>query len=305
MNWIKTGWGPSLQQEFSPILPYVLDCSNIKITNRDFISIAIDFINKIVNEYPEPYYLMASGGVDTQAMIYCWLQAKKKFRILSYYYNEIYNQHDLKTLNEFASNFDLDVEYRNFDLINFLDTDLMKYALEYQTTSPQMCAFMSICDKITDGTIIFSGNLLELNSPSLNYTILGMDRYAKKRKNMIPFFFQHDSELACSLFPHLIKNKILMFSYQKKVDIYKKFCNVPVIAQETKYSGYEQIKNLYDTRYDLVTPLDKLQFSRLPSKRIFDIHYRYKLTKLIKYVDTVEYILPKSLIDMYYNSHSG
>lgn len=293
MDWIKTGWGSTLQQTFSPTLPYVLDCTGLKITNKNFFDVSTSVIQRIANKYPGPYYIMASGGVDSQALIYCWMKSKVPFKILSYKYNDNYNEHDISNLTNFTNNFNLTVDYRNFDFLSFLDNELINYATAYQCISPQICGFMKICDQIDSGTIIFSGNFLKFSESGLDYTILGLQRYAKKRKNMIPFFFQHDPELAGYLLPfykniHIGDNKNIYFS---KIQSYK-FLNIPIIPQYNKLSGFEKIKDLFDHRHDLVSTRDKLEFSNKISKRYFDIHYRYKLSRSIKYIENVNYILP-------------
>lgn len=296
MEWIKTGWGPNLQQEFSSILPYVLDCSEVKISDKNFFDIATMAIEKIVKKFPEPFYLMSTGGVDSQAMIYCWLKSGYPFKIKSYKFNEIYNIHDLENLIKFTDIHGINFTFDNFNLIDFLDNELLNYAKQYYCTSPQMCAFMKICDDLNHGTIIFSGNLLTLIDSGLNYTLLGMKRYAEAKKNVIPFFFQHDQELAGSLLPfykYILQKENKKDNYTAKIKGYE-YVGIKVIPQVHKFSGFEKIKDLYDNRDDLVSIKDKVEFSSKPSKRYFDIHYRYKLERIIKYVDPVIYILPKT-----------
>lgn len=295
MDWIKKGWGQNFEQTFSETLPYVLDYTNLKITFRDFLSISNDTITKIVETYPGPYYLMASGGIDSQAMIYAWINSKKPFHVVSYKYNENYNSHDFDTLKKFSIENDFFVEYKNFNFLNFLENNLTSYAIEYQCASPQICGYMAMCDEIIDGTKIFSGNFVSFQGPALTYSILGLYRYAQHKKNVIPFFFQHDPEIAGCFMPYY-KKYGNDEKYETKIRSYVGN-NIPIIPQETKFSGFEKIKDFFDNRTDLVTNQDRLRFAKRGSKRIFDIQYRYKLQTVIRYIDKIEFILPDFVQD--------
>jgi hypothetical protein len=153
-------------------------------------------------------------------------------------------------------------------------------------------------EMIHQGTVLFSGDFLA--TAVYSYTIYGLKRYADlSGRSVIPFFLLHDSELTTVLsreFKELTtdeyaemadkRDSLMDRAYYKKVKAMKRL-GIPIISQPIKYSGFEKVKDLYDPRLDLVTVRDKLKFSHMPSKRIFDIAFRYKLGEIIKYEDIV------------------
>jgi hypothetical protein len=143
---------------------------------------------------------------------------------------------------------------------------------------------MKMSEIVADGTTIFSGNFVD--DLAYNYTILGLKRYADiSGKKCIPYFFLHDSELAG--FRH---KPVFGSAYEKKIQFYTSL-NIPIIPQLKKQTGFEVIKDYYDTRKDLVVPPKmRIKYASMPSKRKFDLLFRYMLMEKIKYVDQVIYI---------------
>ena len=79
-------------------------------------------------------------------------------------------------------------------------------------------------------------------------------------------------------------------AYEKKIQFYTSL-NIPIIPQLKKQTGFEVIKDYYDTRKDLVVPPKmRIKYASMPSKRKFDLLFRYMLMEKIKYVDQVIYI---------------
>jgi len=294
MNWIKFGWSRDFNHDFNPSIPFFIDLSNKIKTNKTLLEISTRVINEIAKKYPAPYHLMLSGGMDSQLMLWCWLNSGIDFVPVSIKYTgapefkEILNEHDLIELDSFAKNNKIDIQYKYFDVINFLENDLETYAIKYQCTSPQICTHMKMSEMILDGTVIFSGNFT--TGLSYSYTIWGLKRYAEvSKRNIIPFFFLHDAELA--------NLPVLPTNEDKYSDIkFSSYTNLgaPVIPQPKKQTGFEVIKDYYDTRKDLiVSPRIRLKYASMPSKRKFDLLFRYMLMEKVKYVDQVVYIRPK------------
>ena len=81
--------------------------------------------------------------------------------------------------------------------------------------------------------------------------------------------------------------------YETKLALYQK-AGFPVIAQEQKLTGFEEVKNYCDLHYkDLITLQDKLAITpSTNSKRTFDLLFRnkYELKYATdKYISRVEY----------------
>lgn len=293
MKWIKLGWGPECASDPTVNTTFCVNLSQMIHSDKSLLEVSTECIKKITEEYPEPYYLFASGGVDSQSMIWCWMNSGKPFTVISFKYvhdNVVYNEHDLEQLEQFSLKYNIPVQYKQFNPIEFFENDLYSYATKYQCTSPQICTHMRISEEIKDGTVIFSGNFSAHSN--YDYTIFGIKRYADiSGRPLIPFFFLHDAELAGVI------NRInsqeayseTANSYLRKISNLRK-AKIPVIPQADKYTGFEKIKEYYDKQKERVTPQERIKFSSMPSKRVFDILFRYRLTDTIKYKDKILYI---------------
>ena len=51
--------------------------------------------------------------------------------------------------------------------------------------------------------------------------------------------------------------------------------NLNIIRQPEKFNGFENIKKYYDKYFNRVKPIDRLKFASKPSKRVFDLLFRY------------------------------
>lgn len=252
----------------------------------------IDFICK---NYPPPYTLMLSGGVDSQAMLYAWHTSGKKFETFSGVYNFNLNDQDLSCLKEFSQKNNISVNFVDFDLLNFLETEHISYVYRYRCGSPHMTTFMKMSEMITEGTVLLSGNFIHPFSrkPLIDKNNFGLYKYAKiSNKNMVPYFFCETEELAYSFkynqqqvhraYGHensqpadLEYNKS---SYDQKVTLYQ-VNEFPVIKQEYKMTGFEKVKDYYDEKYKhLITNQMILArtFATQTSKRTFDLLLRNK-----------------------------
>ena len=290
MDWIKFGWGSNFSPEFNKHSRFYVDVSNAEYSNADLLEVSTSVINEIVAKYPPPYYLMVSGGIDSQALLWCWLNSNVPFVPVSVRYigapeyKEVLNEHDLEELEKFSLKHKINIKYIDFDIVKFLENELNEYAIKYQCTSPQICSHMKMSELVDGGTTIFSGNFIL--GFHYTYTILGLKRYAdSSERSCIPFFFLHDKKLA-----GLRNRNDYGEGYDGKVEFYRDL-GIPVIPQNDKQTGFEIIKDYYDTRTDLVvTATEKLQFMNMPSKRKFDLLFRYRLMKEIRYQDKVIYV---------------
>jgi hypothetical protein len=304
MKWCKTGWGNELSDKFDPNLTFYINATSAVYHNKSLIDVSKQAIQRICAEYPAPYTLMMSGGIDSQAMLWCWINSGVEFNVVTVKYvnesGDILNHHDISNIEKVSQKNNVSVTYLDFNIINFLENYLIEYATRYQCTSPQITAYMCMSEMIYNGTVLFSGDFL-LAHNGYNYTIFGLKRYTDiSKRNVIPFFFLHDPELTTTLHRTYKLPKHFSISNDNEV-IKKNYYNmkvnamielgIPLIPQKEKLSGFEQIKNIYDTRTDLVTVRDRIKFAHMPSKRLFDIIFRYKLTEIIHYKDKIKWIL--------------
>lgn len=279
---------------FEPELPMIMDFSDCEANNVLPLHAAINSVHTITKQYPGPYTLMVSGGVDSQAMIFAWLKSGIPFKLVSVIYHDLHgrpmNLDDLVDLKAYAEYYALDVEYKTFPLIRFLEKELPTYVNAYSCTSPQICTHMKMGEMVTDGTILYSGNYY-FSGPLVNYTIMGLHRYTvATKRSIIPFFFMHDPELVGSFyrFTTVINDSILAAdsTYARKCIIYT-LGGFHLMPQKSKLTGFEKVKDYYDLQPNMVTPKDKLEFAKFPSKRAFDIRFRYYFTRTVKYKDSI------------------
>lgn len=249
--------------------------------NITALDAAIYTVEYIVNNYPAPYTLCLSGGVDSQAMLYSWLISGKKFETFSAVYNNGWNLHDLECLDKFSKIYNVNINYVDVDVLNFLFQEYSNYAEQYRCGSPHICTHMKFVDIINHGTVIFSGEPTNRHAfvPRNNF---GLYKYATKtNKNTVPWFFLETPEIYFGLKydntvlkrPRDVSNK----DYSFKVWHYHT-SGFPVISQEKKLTGFEKIKDYFDENYShLVTIKDKL--TKNPSQgstRTFDLLFRNK-----------------------------
>jgi len=251
--------------------------SNIKIAALDAAIFTIDHIYK---NYPEPYTLFLSGGIDSQAMLYAWIKSGKKFNTFSGVYNFDLNAHDLENLKIISNLWNVDINFTKFNLLNFLNTEYNQYADLYRCASPHICGYMKMSEKVNHGTVIFSGNYV-YNNMFIDRNNFGLYKFAKiSNKNMVPFFFMETEELAYSFEQNRDELKLYTSdkeTYPYKVRIYQSN-GFPVIPQSIKFTGFEKIKEYYDLNFE--NPYkNKLQYyltAKQKSTRIFDLLYRNK-----------------------------
>lgn len=304
MDWFKFSWGDGNIWEYKNNQPFVIDLSNIEETDQTPIDVCISGINEIVKTYPPPYNLLLSGGIDSQAMLYAWIKSGVPFNVVSFRYNDFYNNHDLFMLDIVKEKFNIAVKYYDVDYFHFLHNELDNYAREYICNSPQITFYMKLSELITEGTSIFSGNPLNLTmlkgNIGLDYTILGLHRYQlKTNRAIIPFFFCHYPKMVYS-FHRTYIDKTLPTAKEfelKKYDIKNlHYLNSGFdIIPTKKYSGFEQYKNFYDNIPYTNNSIEKLKYQQFTSKRNFDFLFRYRLFEINKYNTELHWIVPKKI----------
>lgn len=252
---------------------------------KSALSAAHYTINKIVQNYPPPYTLFLSGGVDSQAMLHAWHTSGIPYKTCSAVYNFNSNHHDLLSLKAFASLYNIHVNFMDFDLIDFLETKHDEFANNFICGSPQITAYMRMVELYNAGTAIMSGNfIMPGGATSLGPNQIGLYHFAKKTTiPFIPYFFIETKELAYSFkmndYVKEITTNILKEDdrgYHAKVALYQSH-GFPVLTQPKKLTGFEKIKDYYDTNSPRVPNVkDKLGAGIAASARNFDLLYRNK-----------------------------
>ena len=258
--------------------------SKFKETVKSPIQAAVEAVNDVVENYPPPYNLFVSGGIDSQAMLYAWKTSKHPFNAYTFRYNQTYNIHDIQTLFLFCEQENIPYTIVDFDYLKFLEEEYDSIAMRYQCSSPQISMHIKMATMFT-GTNVFSGNFLLSNSALLSHAILGLYRYSRtsEGKNTIPYFFLHTPELAYCISGFQQDNqdnfdeidKLEEPGYPRKLRIYN-LVGFPVIPQEQKFTGFERFKEHYDSHTYVNEDLrNRLKYCNKPSARPFDWLFRY------------------------------
>ena len=278
----------------------VIDFSDAQITNTNAVENAINAVMNITKNHPPPYKVLMSGGVDSQAVAYAWLLSGKPFSAIHFSYGS--NLDDTQSCVAFCALRNIDLEIHHFDPLPFITSDrLVEAAVEFDCSSPQILSHIEMMRELPDATYVMSGNFIQPDICGLNWTILGLQRYADKyRKDFIPFFFLSDANIAYSFYE--VDRRIKYEHFQKtgersdyfnKCECYTQL-GFPVVPQFKKLTGFEVIKEQFDdTKVPFMT---KLTWSNMPSKRPFDFLYRYSLYNSIGlYSEQTRLIHPPSI----------
>ena len=273
-------------------------------TQKQPIEAIQDTVLDIAKDYPPPYNLFCTDGVDSQSVLLSWtkfapLDVLNNTYVYTFVYNENSNNHDFQYIKQFCQDLGLRHRFLDFDLINFLESgECFDIQCRYRTTSPQISAHIKMLEFFDVGTNIMSGNysrfqrLKDLNIFSVHYALINHAKQynsQSQNKKIIPFFYLHNSLIGTSAsepkninygkdFDNYFK-EISDDGYRKKCTVYKYFgCDIK--PQLKKYSGFENFKFLYEKR-NPASGREKLIYANLCAKHnsswAFDVKYRYPL----------------------------
>lgn len=266
MIWYKI-YGNTIDFSTNANLVNILDAAKITVDN-------------IIKNYPPPYYIMVSGGIDSQAMLYAWKLFGKNYIPTSVIYNDYLNEHDLATLDTFSQEQNIPVDYLKFDLLKFYETQYDSLCEKYKCRSPHFGAHLGMTEHL-QGTCIFSGDCLGKNDANIRFNNICMYE-ATKHRSVVPYFFMHTPEIAYSKVFVANKYKRKKLDYTDKQQLYQEKAillineGFPMIPQQEKYTGFEKVKDLYDQEYrHLITPKTLLKYANKSSKRTYDLLLRY------------------------------
>lgn len=245
-------------------------------TNITGLDAALFTIEQIKKNYPPPYTLCLSGGMDSQAMLYSWIKSGSNFNTFTAVYNDWLNKDDLQILEFVQSTYSLKINFVTLDLINFLFLNHENYATTYRCGSPHIITFMKFIELIDNGTVIFSGQPLISGSNrfSVDQNNFSLYKYALQTgKSVVPWFFLETPELAYGLKePNYLGNDSSNEKYFKYLN------NGFLVEHQPKRSGFETVKDYFDKNFShLVKAQDKLIRTRYQtSNRVFDLLFRNK-----------------------------
>lgn len=265
--------------------PLVIDFTTAELLNDDAIQNAKDAVALIQEQHPAPYTLFASGGIDSQAMMLAWKMSGATFKVVHYSYGT--NTTDTSFIVDFCVRNRIPFDLLMFDAKAFIESaELVELAKRYDCSSPQIVTYIKLVSGHPE-TCIMAGNFIDDANSGLNWTILGLQRFAEMDKqNFIPFFFLFTPQLAYSfvrgyrskMLEHYHSEPRIKNGYATKVAAYLQ-SGFQVKAQPSKLTGFEELKAQYD--HIKIPARLRLKWIKMPSKRAFDVLYRYSLYDVI------------------------
>lgn len=292
VKWFNAYWAKD-PHENERLNPFVIDFSLRPCELIGAYEAAIKAVNAIVAEYPPPYTLLVSGGVDSQVMVWAWMISNVPFTVVHYSYGIGTNTEDTDSVIAFCSRLKIPYQIRKFDAFEFIKSEeMVNYAKQFDCASPQISTYIKLVENHKYETVVMSGNYVDQKKCGINYTIYGLERYSQQEKpNFIPFFLLSQPELAYAFWKQEKEHWSTTTEhsiYSAKLYAYKRH-NIPIIPQSAKLTGFEQMKLIADD-YPVSSAL-KLRYNHMPSKRPFDLLYRYSLFDYIpRYTEETQVI---------------
>lgn len=202
-----------------------------------------------------------SGGIDSQIMLQCFLRSSVKFNVIIMRFEDDLNLHDIKTATEFCSKHNISYTFLDLNVIDFLENELPSFANQYNVSSPQFATHFKMFLMLKE--LGYTSAIAAGNPPSR--TDKGWFRPGKEQTDWIEFsdkiqwkingdFLSYHWKLAlllACLYKHEDKLPENFFEARHQTYLYKtrSYLNAKfdLIPQETKLTGFEKIKDYYQT----------------------------------------------------------
>lgn len=289
---------------------HIVNLSEDFFSNLRFDSISIknnrvrcaELVSKTLGNKPA---LLLSGGVDSQAMVQCWLEANLPCEIVIFKFKNNLNTHDYEVAIEFCAKNKIKYRDIEFDILQFLNRDNFSIAEKYRSLSPHFNAHYKMAEILRDEgyTGICCGGFVPTNINNMWGTNFNFNncRYTTIHQTLgIPFqgnFLGYLPELCWTValladklnvgfdmdMPFSKYNLIMEERYETKLKSYE-LAGFKIIPQLQKYTGFELVKEYY--------------------KKItndgwyFEKQFRYTLKNIVKHKDNYLYKLGLSALQL-------
>ena len=216
--------------------------------------------------------LAFSGGIDSQAMIQCFIEAGISFDLFVLIFKDEMNSQDVDHARLFAEKHNLVLNEIEIDIISFLTRDSYQVGENYKCTSPQFASHYVLYDKIREmgytgiccGGTAFAKSL-EGWGPTLSAAQSNFVEYSVKHSfPVLGNFLGYDPYLCWSIAlqtPMFSSSWMISLEpnndylgqqhlrYAAKVEGYRN-TGFDIIPQETKFNGFEKVKEYFSVKYN-------------------------------------------------------
>jgi hypothetical protein len=245
--------------------------------------------SKIVGDNP---VICLSGGIDSQALLYMWHEQNIPYTAVTFEFNNGFNSQELSDAHRYANFLNIPLKVIKLDILRFLLHDLKEFSKKYNMVSPQFSVHAYFLDTIKDlgyTGAVFGGNGLVPTDSNLSFyltdaQLLDIEKYSVESNfPVIPSFLNFDKDLCLAL---ALASPILEYDnnptdlmskkkydpdtrsvvpnltissddrYKSKIQSYKSL-NCQIIPQDAKKTGFEEIKNYYNSLNNTYAAFDR------------------------------------------------
>jgi len=216
--------------------------------------------------------LCFSGGIDSQAMLHCFAEADLEAHVIIFTFKDDLNKHDVDHAKAYCHTFDIPYREIEFDIVSFLTRDNVAMSEKYKGLSPQFNThyrFIEILTHMGYTGVCFGGNAPDRHQGDYGKN-LGINEFNwvschdKFQIAVQGSFLSFSPELALALAVStpMIGNdlpanedgeaweeyqKLRHIKYEQKIIGYKRI-GFDIMQQDTKYTGFEKVKELFEEK---------------------------------------------------------
>ena len=243
---------------------------NLKFDTDSLKQYRIDAATRCAETLGNNPALCFSGGVDSQAMLQAWREAKLKFKVFTLVFNDNLNIQDVAHARHYCSVNNIELIEIPFDVIKFLTRDNFNVGIKYKSRSPHFNVHYEMFDMLRDkgytgvcagGTIPFKNG--DMWGTSFEYNPLNFIQYAQISGFAAQgSFLSFSPELCWTITlqtpdswpfrPEYFNDRSMEFinninasRYIDKLEGFRK-TGFDVIPQEKKYTGFELVRDYFE-----------------------------------------------------------
>lgn len=274
-NWLSHG---DLFSKYSASVEYTMSLDDaffqgLRFDSSSLLRYRIDAAKASAEQLGNKPVLCLSGGIDSQAMIQCWLEADIKFEIAIGAFNNNLNEQDVTHAKMFCNKLGLNPIIIDIDVLNFLTRENHEFGEKYRCTSPHFNTHYKMFDILRG--MSFTGICLggtafarskESWGPAPTPAQMNYVEYAKLNQfPIIGNFLGYDPKLCWSIAlltpPHSAEwyntvsasNSQLLndtaLRYEAKILGYRNH-GFDIIPQDQKYTGFELVKEYFAEKFN-------------------------------------------------------